>query len=251
MRSIFALLILAGTLTSLAGCRTESGSAPASQAEDGSNSPGSKTLEIPSEPSVAPRDAGTARASTSTHDGRPLIVCFGDSLTAGFGADEGASYPDFLQKDLDRRGFKYRVVNEGISGNTTKDGLNRLAGIIDEKPAIVVLEFGGNDGLRGLKVQTTRANLSTMITGLKASGVKVVLAGITLPPDYGPDYVSSFTASYPTLAKKYNVPLLPFLLKNVYGVDGMMQADHIHATARGNELVAKNVLPLVTPLLSK
>ena len=184
-------------------------------------------------------------------DARPLIVCFGDSLTAGYGADDGQSYPDFLQKALDAEGYRYRVVNEGISGNTTKDGVDRLAQVVAMKPDVVVLEFGGNDGLRGLKVQTTRTNLSTMIAGLKKSGAKVVLAGITLPPDYGADYVNSFTASYPTLARQYNVPVLPFLLKDVYGVPGMMQADNTHATDKGNEMVARNVLPLVEPLLKK
>jgi acyl-CoA thioesterase-1 len=132
-------------------------------------------------------------------DERPLVVCFGDSLTAGYGADEGQSYPDFLQKDLDNDGYRYRVVNEGISGNTTKDGVDRLAGVVKMKPALVVLEFGGNDGLRGLKVQTTRTNLDTMIAALKKSGAKVVLAGMTLPPDYGPDYVKAFTDNYPVL----------------------------------------------------
>ena len=185
------------------------------------------------------------------NDGRPLIVCFGDSLTAGYGADEGMSYPDFLQKDLDHSGFRYRVVNEGISGNTTKDGVDRLPGILALKPAVVVVEFGGNDGLRGLQVQTTRANLGEIVKTVKASGAKVVLAGITLPPDYGADYVSNFTASYPTLGKKYNVPVLPFILRGVYGVSGMMQADNIHATDKGNEIVAKNVFPFVAPLLKK
>ncbi len=184
-------------------------------------------------------------------DDRPLVICFGDSLTAGYGADDGQSYPDYLQKALDRDGYKYRVVNEGISGNTTKDGVDRLSEVIDMHPAVVVLEFGGNDGLRGLKVQTTRTNLATMINGLQNAGVKVVLAGITLPPDYGPDYVNSFTSNYPTLAKKYNTPVLPFILKDVYGVAGLMQGDNIHATDKGNEVVAHNVLPLVEPLLKK
>jgi acyl-CoA thioesterase-1 len=186
-----------------------------------------------------------------SRDSRPLIVCFGDSLTAGYGADEGASYPDFLQQDLDRAGYHYRVVNEGVSGNTTKDGVDRLSGIVAMKPAVVVLEFGGNDGLRGLKTETTRENLATMIEALKASGARVVLAGITLPPDYGADYVNRFTSNYPVLARKYAVPVLPFLLKNVYGVDGMMQADRTHATDKGNAVVARNVLPLVEPLLKK
>ena len=190
-------------------------------------------------------------AMADSKDSRPLVVCFGDSLTAGYGADDGESYPDFLQKMLDRDGYKYRVVNEGISGNTTKDGVDRLAGVVAMKAAVVVLEFGGNDGLRGLKVETTRNNLSEMITGLKRSGAKVVLAGITLPPDYGADYVSSFTESYPTLGRKYGVPVLPFLLKGVYGVNGLMQADNIHATNKGNAIVAENVRPLVEALLRK
>lgn len=179
------------------------------------------------------------------------MVCFGDSLTAGYGADEGESYPDYLQRDLDRDGYRYRVVNEGISGNTTKDGVDRVAGVAAMKAAVVVLEFGGNDGLRGYKVETTRTNLSRMITVLKASGAKVVLAGMTLPPDYGADYVNSFTASYPVLGKKYDVPWIPFLLADVYGRAGMIQADGIHATKLGNEGVAKTVLPYVEPLLRK
>ncbi len=184
-------------------------------------------------------------------DNRPLIVCFGDSLTAGYGADEGESYPDYLQKDLDKDGFRYRVVNAGVSGNTTKDGVDRLASVVAMKPAIVVLEFGGNDGLRGFKVETTRDNLSQMIGRLKVSGAKVIVAGITLPPDYGPDYVKNFTASYPILAKKFDVPVIPFILRDVYGVDGMMQPDGIHATDKGNEVVAQNVLSAVVPLLKK
>ena len=101
------------------------------------------------------------------HDTRPLVVCFGDSLTAGYGVDAGQSYPDYLQQALDRAGYRYRVVNEGVSGNTTKDGVDRLSGVVALKAAVVVLEFGGNDGLRGLKVENTRANLATMIAGLE------------------------------------------------------------------------------------
>ena len=200
-------------------------------------------------------DAGSAAGAAAVPAGpavpRPVIVCFGDSLTAGYGADDGQSYPDFLQKDLDRDGYRYRVVNEGISGNTTKDGVDRLQTVLALKPEVVVLEFGGNDGLRGLKVATTRQNLSTMITALKGAGIKVVLAGITLPPDYGADYVNTFTATYPQLGQKFGVPVLPFLLKDVYGVDGLMQADNIHATDKGNEVVARNVLPLVEAVLRK
>ena len=172
-------------------------------------------------------------------------------MTAGYGADDGASYPDFLQKDLDRDGFHYRVVNEGISGNTTKDGVDRLSGIVAMKPEVVVLEFGGNDGLRGFSVVSTRANLTTMIVALQKAGAKIVIAGMTLPPDYGADYVNAFTANYPALGRKYDLPVIPFLLKEVYGVPGMMQGDGIHATDQGNEVVAKTVLPLVEALLHR
>ncbi len=192
-----------------------------------------------------------ASPATATADLRPILVCFGDSLTAGFGADPGESYPDFLQKDLDQRGFPYHVVNQGISGNTTKDGLNRVDRILALHPAVIVVEFGGNDGLRGLRIEDSRSNLDQILARLKPSGAKIALAGITLPPDYGPDYIQQFQATYTLLAHKYNVPLLPFLLQGVFGVEGMMQADRTHATARGNQVVAQNVLHLVTPLLKK
>jgi acyl-CoA thioesterase I len=184
-------------------------------------------------------------------DPRPRIVCFGDSLTAGYGADAGQSYPDYLQARLDKLSYGYRVVNAGVSGNTTKDGVERIARVIGMKPALVVVEFGGNDGLRGLRIADTRANLDKIVSALTASGTKVVLAGITLPPDYGPDYIKQFNETYDLLAKKYHVPMLPFLLKGVFGVDGMMQADRTHATAAGNKIVADNVLSLVQPLLKK
>jgi acyl-CoA thioesterase I len=129
--------------------------------------------------------------------------------------------------------------------------VERVDSIVAMKPALVVVEFGGNDGLRGLRIEDSRANLDKIVSTLKSSGTKIVLAGITLPPDYGPDYIKQFNETYALLAKKYNVPLLPFLLKGVFGVDGMMQRDNTHATAEGNKIVANNVLPLVVPLLKK
>jgi acyl-CoA thioesterase-1 len=196
-------------------------------------------------------DAASGPSPAAANDRRPVIVCFGDSLTAGYGTDLGQSYPDYLQTDLNAEGYNYHVVNEGISGNTTKDGVERLDRVLALKPAVVVVEFGGNDGLRGLRIEDSRTNLDRIVGTLKASGTKVVLAGITLPPDYGPDYIKQFNDTYATLATKYHVPILPFLLKGVFGVDGMMQADRTHATSAGNRIVAKNVLLLVTPLLKK
>ena len=247
MRRNRLLLIVAGVALGMFGCRADQPSRQSSAAATrSSDSPQAET------PDPSPATAAPDRlAPDAAHDTRPLLVCFGDSLTAGYGAGANQSYPDYLQTDLDAMGYRYRVVNEGIGGNTTKDGVERLATIVALKPAVVVVEFGGNDGLRGLPIEELRANLEKIIATLKASGTKIVLAGITLPPDYGPDYIKQFDATYSLLAEKYHVPLLPFLLQGVFGVDGMMQADKTHATANGNKIVAKNVLPLVLPLLKK
>ena len=180
-----------------------------------------------------------------------MIIAFGDSLTAGYGADTGDSYPDYLQKDLDARGYHYQVINQGVSGNTTKDGVDRLQDALRLKPVLVIVAFGGNDGLRGLPIASTRANLDQIVSTLMRSGARVVLGGITLPPNYGSDYILQFNKSYVLLAAKYHVPLLPFLLQGVYGVPDSMQLDGIHATAQGNAQVAKNLLPLLIPLLKK
>ena len=189
--------------------------------------------------------------TTLTTDTRPLLVCFGDSLTAGYGTDPGESYPDDLQQLLDAGGYSYHVINSGISGNTTKDGLDRIGRILARHPQLVVVEFGGNDGLRGLPLDQTEANLAGMIEQLQKNGATVALAGITLPPEYGPDYIRKFDAMYPALAKRFHVRFLPFLLKDVYGVPGDIQADATHATAKGNKQVALNVEGLVQPLLKK
>jgi len=214
---------------------------------------GCKETASSAEPAAAPVTTAPAPdvPPAPPHDTRPVIVCFGDSLTAGYGTDPGQSYPDALQRLLDARGFHYRVVNEGISGNTTKDGLDRVNGVIAEHPKIVVLEFGGNDGLRGLPLEQTRTNLDAMVAQLKTSGTQVALAGITLPPDYGHDYIAQFNAMYTSLAHKYRVPLLPFLLKGVFGVPGDMQDDATHATAKGNQQVAINVERLIQPMLRR
>jgi len=195
------------------------------------------------------RPAAAPAPAPTTPDTRPVIVAFGNSLTAGFGADPGESYPDFLQKDLDQRGARYRIVNAGVSGDTTTDGLERVATVTALKPAIVIVEFGGNDGLRGLPVSTTRANLEQIITTLRKAGAKIVLAGMTLPPNYGPEYIHSFEAVYKDLAKQYRLPLIPFLLSGVGGHPALMQRDGIHPTGEGNRIVAGNVLEALAPLL--
>jgi acyl-CoA thioesterase-1 len=241
MRRLFNLSILAVAMAILTGCKVNHATQHAEQMDARSSDAHQELLQpSPPAPQVALKD-----------DSRPRLVCFGDSLTAGYGTDPGESYPDYLQADLDSAGYRYRVVNEGVSGNTTKDGVDRIAEVIALKPAVVVVEFGGNDGLRGLPIAESRANLDTLIAKISASGSKVVIAGITLPPNYGVGYIKQFNETYTLLAKKYHTPLLPMLLVNVYGVPGMMQADETHATAAGNKIVAQNMLPLITPLLKK
>jgi acyl-CoA thioesterase-1 len=181
----------------------------------------------------------------------PVIVCFGDSITAGYGIAPGQAWPDDLQADLDQRGFRYKVVNAGVSGNTSKDGVNRLKDVLSLHPAIVIVEFGGNDGLRGLPIADTRRNLDTIVSTLVHSGSKVILAGITLPPNYGSDYIKPFDETYRLIASRYHVPLLPMLYANVYTVTGAIQQDGVHPTAKGAQLLTENFLPLLLPLLHK
>jgi acyl-CoA thioesterase-1 len=175
-------------------------------------------------------------------DTRRAIVCFGDSITAGFGLDAGQSFPDLLQQDLDRQGLAYRVVNLGVSGDTTQDGLARVFMALAEKPAVVVLELGGNDGLRGIPLAITQANLGQMIQQFQGAGARVVLAGTSLPPNYGPAFIRQFDAVYRDLAAKYKVTLIPFLLEGVGGHDELMQRDGIHPNAAGARQVESLVM---------
>ena len=184
-------------------------------------------------------------------DPRPVIVAFGDSLSAGYGADAGQSYPDYLQKELDAAGYKYRVVNQGISGDTTSGGLARVQQAIELKPYLVILELGGNDGLRGLPLTVTRDNLDQMITAFQGAGAKVMLAGMTLPRNYGPEYIKGFEQIYPALEKKHKITRMRFLLDGVATKKGLMQQDEIHPTAEGNKIVAKNVFRVIQPLLAR
>jgi acyl-CoA thioesterase-1 len=188
-------------------------------------------------------------AAPPATDSRPAIVVFGDSISAGFGLDSGQSFPDLLQKDLEGRGLRYRVVNMGVSGDTTQDGLARMGLALSEKPALVLLELGGNDGLRGVPISVTQQNLAEMIEAFQKSGAKVVLAGMTLPPNYGPAYIQKFEAVYRDLAAKYKVTLIPFLLAGVGGDTRYMQRDGLHPNAEGARRVEVLVMQTLQPLL--
>ncbi len=182
---------------------------------------------------------------------RLRIVALGDSLTAGLGVAPDESYPAQLQRRLDAAGYPYLVVNAGVSGDTTAGGLRRVAWVLNSKPSVVILELGGNDGLRGLSLMETRTNLEQIIRQLQAQKVTVVLAGMKLPPNYGLDYTTQFEALYADLARTYRVTLIPFLLEGVAAKPSLNQADGIHPTAEGYQVVAETVLKALQPLLKK
>ena len=182
---------------------------------------------------------------------RPVIVCFGDSITAGYGLQAGQSYPDYLQQKLDDHGYHYKVSNQGTSGATTKDAVASLPSILRLHPEIVIVEFGGNDGLRGLPTDATRKNLDTVLTTLEDAHVKVLLAGITLPPDYGPDYIHAFEQVFRDIAEKHHTVFVPMIYKDLIHIPNTIQQDGIHPTAKGSSLLADTMLAALKPLLRK
>lgn len=182
----------------------------------------------------------------------PVIVCFGDSLTAGFRSPTGMAYPDFLQMDLRRNGYHYNVVTMGVDGNSTTEALNRVPLALQQNPAIVVLEEGGVDGLRGVPVDVVRRNLSTMIEQFQKAHVKVLLVAMQTLPNLGPDYVKQFDALYPELAKQFHIPITRFMLDGIYGNPNLMSDDGIHPIAPGYKKIADDIIfPALVPLLQK
>jgi acyl-CoA thioesterase-1 len=182
---------------------------------------------------------------------RPVLVCFGDSITAGYGLSTGESFPDALQRDLDSRGYHYKVDNKGTSGATTKDAVADLHSILLLHPEVVIVEFGGNDGLRGLPLSVTRQNLDQVLTTLESAHIKILLAGITLPPNYGSDYIQSFEQVFRDLASKHHTPFVPMIYNDLVHVPATIQADGIHPTAKGSEIIAKTLMPVLTPMLRR
>ena len=182
---------------------------------------------------------------------RPVLVCYGDSITAGYGLQTGQSYPDALQRGLERRGYHYKVSNQGTSGATTKDAVAGLHAILALHPAIVIVEFGGNDGLRGLPLAQTRQNLDQVLTALENAHIKVMLAGITLPPNYGRDYIRQFEMVFRDLAAKHHTAFVPMIYKDLVKVPGTIQPDGIHPTTKGSEIIARTLFPALVPLLKK
>ena len=174
---------------------------------------------------------------------RPQIICYGDSITAGHGLNPEQAYPAVLQRDLDQHGYSYKVTNMGTSGATTKDAVADVGAVIKAHPAVVIVEFGGNDGLRGLPLDQTRKNLDAVLTALEGAHIKVLLAGITLPPNYGQDYIGAFDKVFRDMAAKHHTAFVPMIYKNLVNVPGTIQEDGIHPTAKGSEIIANTLMP--------
>lgn len=180
-----------------------------------------------------------------------IILILGDSITAGYGLEPDESYPALLQKKIDARGWKFRVINAGQSGDTSASGLARLDWLLKNRVDVLVLELGGNDGLRGLPPETTRKNLQAIIDRTKQQypEARIIIAGMKVPPNMGRDYAARFEATFRDLAKQNQAVLIPFVLEGVGGIHELNLPDGIHPTAKGHEIVAQNVWKALEPVL--
>jgi len=211
---------------------------------------------VPLDPGAAPRDAGSA--ATGAGGGRaapvpadaPLVVFLGDSLTAGLGLPVDQAYPAVVAAELAKEGRPIRAVNAGVSGDTTAGGLRRADWVLSQRPAVLVLALGANDGLRGLPLEETEKNLRGIVAKARAAGVRVLLCGMLIPTSYGPEYQEEFGRLFPRVAKAEAVPLVPFLLEGVAGRKERNLEDGIHPNAEGQRILARNVRPHLEPLLA-
>ena len=180
----------------------------------------------------------------------PVIIILGDSISAAYNMETSQSWPSLLQERLDKNGYSHRVFNSSISGDTTQGGLSRLPRLLDKHhPALVIIELGGNDGLRGIPIEVTRANLSAMIESSQVAGATVLLAEMRIPPNYGKTYTEQFNGNYGLLKEKYGVLLIPFLMENVALEPGLMQADGIHPNADAQPILLDTVWTVLEPQL--
>ena len=200
---------------------------------------------------VALMTAATALAQTQTAaEAKPIkMVVLGDSLSAGLGLSASAAFPQRLQKSLKSKGMTVDMINAGVSGDTSSGGRDRLDWSVPEGTEAVIVELGANDALRGTDPAVTRAALADILTRLKARGVAVLLCGMVAPPNYGSDYSARFNAIYPDLARSFGVPLYPFFLEGIAGDARLNQADGMHPTAEGVDVIVKNILPTVQAFL--
>jgi len=191
-----------------------------------------------------------SKASTVQSDEK-IILFYGNSLTAGYGIDADDAFPGLTQSRIDSLGLDYKVINGGLSGETTAGGLSRLDWFLEDQPEIFILELGGNDGLRGIALTETKSNLLSMIDKVRAKfpDTKIILAGMQIPPNMGQEYSNEFKEIFPAVAEAKNVTLIPFLLENVGGVPEMNLPDGIHPTEEGHQIVFETIWPFIDRLV--
>jgi acyl-CoA thioesterase-1 len=210
----------------------------------------SSTQSASSPESAPPASASAAGPEpAAAADNRPRVVFLGDSITAGLGLEPAQAYPTLIQQKVDAESLGYRVVNAGVSGDTSAGGLSRLDWALEGDVKVMVVALGGNEGLSGLPPEELQKNLATIIERAQARKIRVVLAGMEAPPNFGQTYTVSVRQVYADLAKQYGVPLIPFLLQGVAGIEGLNQRDGIHPTAEGARTVADNVWTVLRPTL--
>lgn len=190
---------------------------------------------------------------TAAQSNPKKILFFGDSITAGYGLEKSEAFPALIQQKIDSLNWNFEAVNAGLSGETSAGGLRRVDWMLRQDFDVFILELGGNDGLRGIDLESTRENLQNIIDKVreKKPDAKILLAGMQVPPNLGQDYTNHFREIYPELAEEKNVTLIPFLLKGVGGNPELNQADGIHPTAKGHKIVAENVWEKLKPVLKK
>jgi acyl-CoA thioesterase-1 len=214
---------------------------------------GCSAEEANEQPVGANQGSAVVARSPVVVDDRPVVLFLGTSLTAGYGLPEQEAFPALLQDRMDSLGYAYRVLNAGVSGETSAGGLARLEFLLVQPIAVLVLELGANDGLRGLDIETMRSNLQTIVDRTKAAhpDVEIVVAGMQAPPNLGVRFTTAFRESFVELAEKYQAPLVPFLLDSVAAIPELNQGDGIHPTAEGHTIVARNIWRALEPVLKK
>lgn len=200
---------------------------------------------------IITQTASAVSSIDSTKKSEKNILFLGDSITAGLGVGEQHAYPALIQHKIDSLGWSFNVINAGLSGETSAGGLRRVSWLMQRPVNVLVLELGGNDGLRGVDLEATYNNLDAIIDTVRGKypDAKILVAGMQVPPNLGPEYTEKFKEVYPRLAKENDVKLIPFILENVGGVDKRMQSDGIHPNEKGHKVVAENVWEVLEPVL--
>ncbi len=204
------------------------------------------------EQTAAAATASSAQAASASGDaGRPKVVALGDSLTAGLGLVESQAYPALLQQKIDSEGYKFEVVNAGVSGDTTAGGVRRLDWALEGDVKVLIVALGGNDGLRGLSVGEMKANLTKIIEQARERNILVILAGMEAPPNYGQEYATAFRSTFMEVAREQRVLYIPFLLNKVAGDPALNLGDGIHPNAQGAAIVSDTVWTVLQPVLDQ